>query len=162
MNNQNELKHYGVLGMKWGVRRARNTLNSSESSTESKQKAVNSLQKHKTKINKKLTSLDKQRTKLQNRRDSQIKNTDLVSARLMGRAADLRSKKYGLFTSQSKADRLEYQAGKLEAKAQRMMSRTQATKARIERNEYYKTVFNQGLNEIDSLLVEKGKKYLNA
>ena len=30
------------------------------------------------------------------------------------------------------------------------------------RNEYYKTVFNQGLNEIDSLLVEKGKKYLNA
>ena len=26
MENQNELKHYGIIGMRWGVRRARNSL----------------------------------------------------------------------------------------------------------------------------------------
>lgn len=55
MENQNELKHYGILGMRWGVRRARNSLEKAKQlrkqgrkkeATKLETKAKNRLAKH--------------------------------------------------------------------------------------------------------------------
>lgn len=53
MENQNELMHYGVLGMKWGVKRGTRQL-SKATTPKQKQKSVATLEKHKGKAIKKL------------------------------------------------------------------------------------------------------------
>ena len=47
MENNNELYHYGVRGMKWGIKKASKTLSSDKATSEKKEKAVASLEKHK-------------------------------------------------------------------------------------------------------------------
>ncbi len=66
-----ELLHYGVLGMKWGVRRARKALSTATSKAD-KKKATETLNKHYDKASKKLDkisakadkNLNKSRTKM--------------------------------------------------------------------------------------------------
>ena len=52
--NTDELYHYGIPGMRWGIRRAQKILGSSDASVDKKKKAVQSLQKHQIKINKQI------------------------------------------------------------------------------------------------------------
>lgn len=59
-----ELKHYGVLGMKWGVRRATKKM-ASATNTHDRKKAALSLQSNMTKASKKLNKLDKKTAKKQ-------------------------------------------------------------------------------------------------
>ena len=54
-NNQEYLQHYGVRGMRWGIRRASKTLSKSSSTSEQREKAISSLQKHRAKATKKVT-----------------------------------------------------------------------------------------------------------
>lgn len=57
--DNNELYHYGVRGMKWGVRKATKTLSSSKSTVEQREKAISSLQKHKIKASAKVAKLER-------------------------------------------------------------------------------------------------------
>lgn len=57
-----ELAHYGVLGMKWGVRKARKKAGSSDNRTA--EKGYASLQKHQTKATKALSSATKKTAKI--------------------------------------------------------------------------------------------------
>lgn len=59
---KNDIKHYGVLGMKWGVHRA-NKKYSTATSKEAKTKAANKLSSHMTKASNKLNKLDAKITK---------------------------------------------------------------------------------------------------
>lgn len=116
-SNPDELKHYGVLGMRWGVRR----------SPEQLRRAAN--------------KLDGKNEKLQNK-----------YVKYNSKAAKARDKKYGLFTSKSKAEKLEFKAQKYEARGKKML-------AKMMKNEETKSVFENTLKAIDSGTVLKGNKF---
>lgn len=156
-----ELKHYGVKGMRWGVRRASKRL-STATTKEDRAKAVSSLNKHRTKATNKITKLDNKYSKLQTTRNKQIEKSDIKEAKLRNKVSKLRSKKYGMFTSQSKADKLEFKATKLEVKADKLKAKADMTKAKIAKNRHMREMFEKGISDIDSTLISKGKVYLSA
>ena len=62
IEEENDIKHYGVLGMKWGVRRA-NKKYSTATTKEERAKASKKLSSHMEKASKKLNKLDTKITK---------------------------------------------------------------------------------------------------
>ena len=70
-----ELQHYGVLGMKWGVRRAKSAL-SKATTKEAKDKATKKLNKHADKAGKKLAKYDKRIVKAQGKAEKNLRKTD--------------------------------------------------------------------------------------
>lgn len=158
--NTDELYHYGVLGMKWGIHRARKALGSSSATADKKKKAVASLNKHKTKINNKLNDLQDERKYLDKRRSKDIQKNEFKENKYRTKANKLRRKKYGIFTSASKAEELEFRATKLDLKADKLKSKITNTKLQIQKNEEMQKIFNTGLNEVNNLLVRQGRSYL--
>lgn len=155
-----ELKHYGVKGMKWGVRRASNQLSKS-TSKEERDKAVARLQKHRTKATNKIAKLESQHVKLQKKSDQYAMKNDIKAQKLKSKAAKKSKKAYGRFTSKNKADKLMYEAGKLNARADAMIAKSETAKAKIAKNEKMTAAFKQGVSTIDKTLIEKGRKYIN-
>lgn len=155
-----ELYHYGVIGMKWGIRRASRTLSSTDSTPQAKKKAITSLKNHKTKINKKLNDLDDEKDYLNEKHSKDIRKTQFKENKYRQKANKLRKKKYGIFISKDKADRLEFQATKLDIKADKIRNNINKTKYEIEKNEEMQKIFNSGLNQINTILKNRGKSYL--
>ncbi len=160
-NYNQELYHYGIKGMKWGVRRATKTLGSSKASAEKKTKAVQSLQKHQTKANKKIAKLEKQHAGLKKQADKFTTRTDIRTAAMKNQAAKTRMKAYGTFTSQRRAESYLYEADKLEAQAAALVARKESLKAKVAKNERLQEMFNEGVANIDKTLATTGKKYLD-
>lgn len=155
-----ELYHYGVKGMEWGVHRASRQLNSARDSGE-RDKAISKLSTHRSKATNKLQKLDRQHVKLQNKRTKQIERGDVKAAKLNAKATKLRKKKYGRFVSKDKADELEFKANKLSAKADRLKARSDVTKAKIEKNRRMAAAFEQGIKDIDKTISDSGKRWVN-
>lgn len=110
--SDDELYHYGVLGMRWGVRRAGRKL-SQATDSETREKAVKRLEKHKSKGSSKVSQLEKQRVKL----DDKLRKATTVdkvkagkieakATKLYSKAAKKKDKAYKWYTSSSKATKL--------------------------------------------------------
>ena len=155
-----ELKHYGVKGMKWGVRKATKLL-SKATTREERDKAVASLQKHREKSTAKIAKLNKKAVKLQKKVDEKIRVNDPRAAKLQAKAAALRNKKYGLFVSKEKADQIEFKAAKIENEAKRLKALSDKAKAELTNNQRMIQAFETGIKDIDKTLAEAGKRYIN-
>lgn len=172
--NNEQLQHYGVPGMKWGIRRASKALSKAKTQ-ERYDKAVSSLNKHRSKASTALEKYKKNQPKLDENLRKSIR-TDAVKAeqitakanKISAKAAKKRNKMYGFFTSEEKAKELEFKANKLQAKADKLNAKASKYKAnyeknkrRVEENDAMIRAFEKGINDIDKALVEKGRKFVN-
>lgn len=157
----NELYHYGVLGMKWGIRRASRKL-SNATTDKKRNRAVSSLQKHGGKIEKKLASLSKSADSLKKSRDTYILKHEPEAARLAVEAATLRNKKNSLLTTKNRAARLEAKALKLDERVKDIRAHAEVVRTKLEQNKKFQEIYSQGLRDIDTALVSVGKKYVSA
>lgn len=138
--NNDELQHYGVVGMKWGVRRASKQLSSGN------KKAADTLKKYRSQS---LSQIDKLETK--NQKLSVKKEKARSKAELYRQKADKRyltSIGEGLTESRLKKmrkfDRKEMKYDK-----------------KILKNQKLQEALLVNINEIDDALVSKGKKFIN-
>lgn len=159
-NKQDELYHYGVKGMRWGVRRATKQL-SRATTKEDRDKAVARLNKHRTKGSNEIAKLKKQKVQLKKDVDRHINKTDIYTAKKTQEIARLRKKAYGTFTSQDKSAKLLFKANKLETKVNDRKARSENAKAKLAKNEKMQEMFRTEIGKIDKTLSDKGRKYIN-
>lgn len=162
LTTNNELYHYGVKGMKWGVRRATKKLSVANQAGNEKQRdrAVVSLSSHRDKINKKLTKLDKKSEKLETKRYKQATKNAPKIAELERKANKARRKAAKTIYTTTARKRLQ-KVAKLEYKASKLKEEMAKTQVKIEKNERLKAAFKKGLNEVDNALITKGQNLLH-
>ena len=157
----NELRHYGVVGMKWGVRRASKQL-SKATTDEARKKAVATLQKHRTKATNKIAKLEKQHTKLEKSKEARTIKSDLQARKMKANAARYKSAAVNrILITDTKRQKLMMKSMKLDVKADKIIAKSESIKAQIEKNEVMQKRFNQGISSIDQTLVEYGRKLVN-
>ena len=158
---QNELQHYGVKGMRWGIRRASKKLASSSSTDEQKKKAISTLNKHREKATKKVGKLQKQGVKLEKAYNKAVLKTDPKIAELRVKSTKLKSKASSFFTSESKSAKLLSKAADIDAKITKLEAPANRAKVEYAKNKRMQELFNQGISEIDKSLASAGRKYIN-
>lgn len=146
MNNQEYLMHYGILGMRWGVRRTPEQLGHKVAKLESRnQKYMSKVVKAKAAGANKLPKASKLRNK----------------------ATKLRAKEYGFFTSKSEAEEYEHKAKKLEARAANLEresvsggAKAKKYLAKINKNRETISIFNNTIDSLNSGKVLAGNQFL--
>ena len=155
-----ELLHYGVPGMKWGIRRASKQL-SNATSDDAKRKAVQKLETHKAKATKKIDKLANKHTKLEKKSDRYAKRNDVKAAKLKRKATKLNRKVYTGLRSQERRQELKFKSEILNAKADELIAKSNTAKAKISKNETLTKQFQKGINDIDQVLVDHGRRFVN-
>ena len=144
-----ELCHYGIRGMRWGIRRYQNP---DGTLTEAGRKRV-------SKLHDSNSRLIGRRDKLTKRMEFQTQKYANSISKANQKAAELRVKEYGLFTPKPRADKLEYKASKLEARAAQKAMKIDRTKARIAKIDALVSKNNRKISELNSAEISKGKDY---
>ena len=155
----NELKHYGVLGMKWGVRRASKKL-SKATTDEARDKAISKLNKHRKKATAKIEKLGKERVGLQKSVDKYAMKGDVKAAKLQNKIQKYKRKAGGFFTSEEKAAKLLSKADVLQFKVDSLRAGSAEAKAKLEKNKTLTRIFEEGVSSIDYALINKGKRLI--
>ena len=152
-----ELKHYGVLGMKWGTHRARSLLNYT---SDNKQKMANKhaqgralLNEHYNKTTDKISKLSRKLNKVSEKYDRIEQKYAMKEAKLRAKsnkyerkANNLRAKIFGNPESNSKKIAKAYN---LTLKADKIQAKRAKAKARVDRLLAKRNRFERGLNEIN-------------
>ena len=159
--DSDELYHYGVLGMKWGVHRARRKLNNSNATNSDHDKAVKSLRNHRDKIMNKISKLNTKSDKLK-KQQYKIDTKLEPKAAKMERKANKLEKKVLKAKSDEKAVKLMNKSVKLKTKVSDIRKDNARIKAKIEKNKKLKLMYTKGLNEVNTELIQNGKDFLYA
>ena len=154
-----ELRHYGVVGMKWGVRRAKKSYMQA-TTAEGRQKAIAKLESHRAKATNKVTKLETKHEKLEKKSDKYAQRNDVKAAKLKRKAAKKTRKAYTGLRTPNRRAQLKWKGDMLNAKADALIAKSNEVKAKIAKNETLQKKFNQGINDIDKTLVEYGRKKL--
>jgi len=152
-----EIYHYGVKGMRWGIRRARKQL-SKATTSEDRDKAINKLNKHRQKASNEITKLDKQKPNLQKSYDRAVTKTDVKIAKMEQKSARLARRATRAFTSKDKAQELMVKSQLMDMKIKELKSYSNSAKANLAKNERMRQMFTEGIDSIDAALVEYGKQ----
>ena len=157
--NSDNLTHYGVLGMKWGVRRNTKRLSSGDGSGQAK--AVKALNKHRAKASGEIAKLQQKNVKLEKRNERNIIKAEPKAAKLNKQAANYRRKATGIFVSDRRAQKYLSKAYLAETKARDLTARANEVRVKIQKNKMLIKTFERGISEIDTALADKGRKYIN-
>lgn len=147
MEYSSELYHWGIRGMRWGVRRYQNE---DGSLTEAGQKRYNKLQ---DKTNKSIEKIGKLQTKLVKQKGKYEQGI----TNLKRNANYFRAKESGILVSQRRADKLERKARRYDSLAARKQSRIDKTQASIDREYYNITKYNKKMNQLTTSTINTGK-----
>lgn len=160
LTDNGELYHYGVKGMKWGVRRAQKRL-SSASTRDERAAAVSSLKKHKQKGSAKLEKLQNKTAKLEKRANDTRLKYESKAPGMRATAARKRAKSYGLLNTDLSVWSRRKAAARLEAKAAGLESTAMKAKLKLEKNQRMIKAFQTEISKIDKTLAESGRRYIN-
>ena len=157
---QNELEHYGVKGMKWGVHRAQKKL-AKASTQEQRDKAIASLNKHRGKASSKIAKLEKKRPKLEKAYDRAILKTDVKISKMEQKRSKHTRKATKLLSTDKIRSRHLAKAQIMDMKIKDLKAHSDRAKSEMAKNERLIELFNRGISDIDSTLALAGKKYIN-
>ena len=157
-----ELQHYGVRGMRWGVRRARNQL-SKATTKEERNAAVAKLQKHKSKGQAKVAKLKDKQVKLEKKSEKATAAMDKRAPQYRATASYYKRKAGKIaFTDVGKAiqKRNMRLAMKYDGKAGKLESRAKIAENAVKKNKIMQELFNTEISNIDKTLTAKGRRYV--
>ena len=156
-----ELMHYGVLGMKWGVRRSLEQLHRANTSGSKggHNTAVSNLSSHRDKINKKLTKLESRGEQLEKKQYKIITKSNIKASKYKTKSAKLRQKAFATGSADKFAS-LTVKANKLDIKISKIEKKASKVQSQIAKNEKLKKTFNTALKDINKELVDKGQDFL--
>lgn len=155
-----ELYHYGVKGMRWGVRKATKTLSSNSSTEKEKARAAAKLGKMRERGSKELSNLQSKAPKLEKKVDKMVQKNDVKSAKLRDKQAKLKKKIGGRFTSVDKAQKLMVEANQLDIKASQLEAKSNKAKMMLSQNKNMQKQFQKEISKIDAALVTNGQDYI--
>ena len=159
LTSDGELMHYGVPGMKWGVRRASKQL-AKASTKEDRDKAIAKLNKHRSKASAEIAKLDKKRPKLQKEADKYSLKQDKKAAKLELKSAKLKKKASKRRISTDKAAKLLAKSMKMDIKSSKIRTASAKAKSKLAKNQTLTRKFNEGISTIDRALIEKGRRVI--